>query len=279
MRGNFSWIKNNPTENWESKAFAKDEEGYFYCGVRRAQISGVSRLHVVFVARDQTDKMLRVVGIYAAASTVNPYDGFAQVKTKHALLFRIGNRPRVVSWPGNQGVRRWARRIEGDSGADHPQLRQFFERLKKLLLENKLNQNSVPDGHTGPEIQEFEGEERKRFIKHRMREARLRDEKLQEALRLNQGSLTCEVPRCGLDFLKIYGPLGGGYAQVHHKKPLSAAPQKGRKTTLGDLAVVCANCHAMIHRGGMCRPLAKLIPPPARTTAISPREIPTSYHA
>ena len=30
-------------------------------------------------------------------------------------------------------------------------------------------------------------------------------------------------------------------------------------TLLEDLAVVCANCHAMIHRGGECRPIASLI--------------------
>jgi hypothetical protein len=34
----------------------------------------------------------------------------------------------------------------------------------------------------------------------------------------------------------------------------------GREVKLKDLAVVCANCHVMIHMGGKCRPLAGLIP-------------------
>ena len=34
----------------------------------------------------------------------------------------------------------------------------------------------------------------------------------------------------------------------------------GREVKLKDLAVVCANCHAMIHIGGKCRPLAVVNP-------------------
>jgi 5-methylcytosine-specific restriction protein A len=41
--------------------------------------------------------------------------------------------------------------------------------------------------------------------------------------------------------------------------PLNKAPKEGRKIFLKDLAIVCANCHAMIHRNGECRPLEGLI--------------------
>jgi 5-methylcytosine-specific restriction enzyme A len=64
------------------------------------------------------------------------------------------------------------------------------------------------------------------------------------------GKLICEVPNCGFDFKKRYGAIGDGYAQVHHLVPLKNAPFDGRKIFLKDLAVVCANCHVMIHRGG-----------------------------
>ena len=67
------------------------------------------------------------------------------------------------------------------------------------------------------------------------------------------------VSKCGFDFEAVYGELGRDYAQVHHLKPL-ADRTKPSQTKLDDLAVVCANCHAMIHRGGKCRPLDKLIP-------------------
>lgn len=106
----------------------------------------------------------------------------------------------------------------------------------------------------------FEGAARRRFVRHRQREAKLRLAKLAEARQRNKGRLLCEVARCGFDFSERYGDLGKNYAQVHHLEPLSDAPDTGRRTTLDMLAVVCANCHVMIHVGGQCRQLDDLIP-------------------
>ncbi len=57
--------------------------------------------------------------------------------------------------------------------------------------------------------------------------------------------LKCEV--CGFDFEKIYGKLGEGFIEVHHKKPVS----EGKRITdlNNDLVMLCSNCHKMIHRG------------------------------
>lgn len=109
------------------------------------------------------------------------------------------------------------------------------------------------------EITAFEGEERMALIRHRRREQKLRDAKLKQVREKNQGRLICGVPGCGFDFEAIYGELGRNYAQVHHLKPLGDRTTPS-ETNLSDLAIVCANCHAMIHRGGKCRPLDKLIP-------------------
>jgi 5-methylcytosine-specific restriction protein A len=104
-----------------------------------------------------------------------------------------------------------------------------------------------------------EGAPRRAFRSHRHRERRARLAKLKESKLKNGDRLVCEVPNCGFDFLKRYGAIGEGYAQVHHLEPLSEAPRTGIMTTLDKLAIVCANCHAMIHVGGQCRPLAGLI--------------------
>lgn len=106
-----------------------------------------------------------------------------------------------------------------------------------------------------------EGEAKRRFVLHRKREGRVRDLKIRDSLRKNNGRLFCEVPNCGFDFVDVYGSVGEGFAEVHHKIPLSEAPAEGRKIILDDLAVVCSNCHAMIHRGGECRAIEKLIIP------------------
>lgn len=118
-----------------------------------------------------------------------------------------------------------------------------------------------PSGDTDDaELDAFEGVKKKRFVEHRKRERKLRDKKIAIALAANGGRLICEVPNCNFDFEKVYGAIGAGYAQVHHKVPLSEAPSEGIKTKLTDLAVVCANCHSMIHVGGECRSMAGLIP-------------------
>jgi 5-methylcytosine-specific restriction protein A len=109
------------------------------------------------------------------------------------------------------------------------------------------------------ELSWFEGWRKQAFIFHRRREAKARREKIKEAKALNGGKLICEVPNCDFDFSERYGKPGEGYAQVHHLEPLSKSPKEGRPTKLKDLAVVCANCHVMIHRGGECRPLKGLI--------------------
>ncbi|MGF7234005.1 MAG: HNH endonuclease [Frankia sp.] len=57
--------------------------------------------------------------------------------------------------------------------------------------------------------------------------------------------LRCEV--CGFDFEKTYGSRGAGYIECHHIVPLHTTGQ--RATKLDDLALICANCHRMIHRG------------------------------
>lgn len=98
-----------------------------------------------------------------------------------------------------------------------------------------------------------------RLVTHRRREAKLRNAKINEALAANDGKLECEVPGCEFDFLLHYGQIGYGYAHVHHRIPLSQAKQGGQKTALKDLAIVCANCHSMIHKGGECRDMRTLI--------------------
>jgi 5-methylcytosine-specific restriction protein A len=59
------------------------------------------------------------------------------------------------------------------------------------------------------------------------------------------GEVSCEV--FSFDFLEFYGELGRGFAECHHIVPLVEAAFS-RMTRLSDLAIVCANCHRMLHR-------------------------------
>ena len=89
-----------------------------------------------------------------------------------------------------------------------------------------------------------EGKEVARIHKRRERNKKAVETKKKKVL-AEKGSLTCEV--CGFDFAKKYGKLGFGFAECHHKI-LLAQLSKGHRTRLSDLAIVCANCHRMLHR-------------------------------
>lgn len=80
----------------------------------------------------------------------------------------------------------------------------------------------------------------RRLIQHYSyeRNRRLITQKKDEAL--NAGNLFCEV--CNFDFQRSYGIK---YIECHHKTPLAINIE--RITELNDLALVCSNCHRMLH--------------------------------
>lgn len=61
---------------------------------------------------------------------------------------------------------------------------------------------------------------------------------------------SCQV--CGFDFGRRYGAHGEGYIEGHHKDPLSELGEaewtEEVRTALSQVAVLCANCHRMVHR-------------------------------
>lgn len=95
------------------------------------------------------------------------------------------------------------------------------------------------DGTTAPE-----GRLLARWALSRERDPRLRRLKINQAR--NRGlPLQCAV--CAFHFERTYGELGRDYIEVHHVLPLHISGP--RETKLEDLALLCANCHRMCHRG------------------------------
>jgi 5-methylcytosine-specific restriction protein A len=56
----------------------------------------------------------------------------------------------------------------------------------------------------------------------------------------------CKV--CGFDFGKVYGPLGHGYIEVHHRLPVSKMGEGYLVDPILDLVPLCSNCHSAVHR-------------------------------
>lgn len=81
---------------------------------------------------------------------------------------------------------------------------------------------------------------------HKLRERNPRaTKKKKDKVLAEKGRLLCEV--CDFDFFEVYGELGEGFAECHHIIPI-AELGGSQRTKLSDLAIVCANCHRMLHR-------------------------------
>jgi hypothetical protein len=70
---------------------------------------------------------------------------------------------------------------------------------------------------------------------------RSRNRALVQAKKANS-DYCCEV--CGFNFRKTYGIIGANYIIAHHRKLISSGVAR---TTINDIALLCANCHAMVH--------------------------------
>lgn len=105
----------------------------------------------------------------------------------------------------------------------------------------KISEESVQD------VEEVTGYEGKPIWK--LHKARERDTKLirakKEKVVQETGKLACEI--CQTDFEELYGESGKGFAECHHINPLGFR-DGNQETKLEELAILCANCHRMIHR-------------------------------
>jgi len=73
--------------------------------------------------------------------------------------------------------------------------------------------------------------------------ARTRSDALRRAA-LKKAKGVCEA--CGTDYSKLLEGLGERVLQVHHRQQLALADEP-KVNGIEDVAVVCANCHLMIH--------------------------------
>jgi predicted HNH restriction endonuclease len=89
-----------------------------------------------------------------------------------------------------------------------------------------------------------EGKEHYRLHRIRERKAGVVKKAKQAFLKKNK-RLFCET--CEFDFTKTYGDRGIDFIEGHHKKLVSEM-KEGDTTKPEDIALLCSNCHRMIHR-------------------------------
>ncbi|MGI5975644.1 MAG: HNH endonuclease [Paludibacter sp.] len=114
-------------------------------------------------------------------------------------------------------------------------------KLYKLRDTNNAKQVNIIDDFEPISI---EGKSKLAIHMRYERDSRLIKKIKTHALRVNP-MLNCEV--CGFSFFEKYGELGEGFIEAHHLKPLTET--KETETTRQDIALVCSNCHRMLHKG------------------------------
>jgi hypothetical protein len=108
-----------------------------------------------------------------------------------------------------------------------------------------LGRGTKPGPEPPPvEEREVRMKEGNRYVEHLKRE---RNQGLAEEAKRVHGYV-CQV--CRFDFERFYGPAGAGYIEAHHIVPFHTLPDDAEVTLSpkDDFAVVCANCHRMLHR-------------------------------
>lgn len=143
----------------------------------------------------------------------------------------------------------------GDGGWDHyrnvtweddfPSFKLVLgtDRYTVLKLDGeRLSKIRKMESHVRKDVEAFEAKEGERYRSEAT--FRARNRALIEAKKA-KSDYRCEV--CEMSFKEVYGEIGGKYIIAHHVIPIGGR-KSASKTTLDDIALVCANCHDMLHR-------------------------------
>lgn len=112
----------------------------------------------------------------------------------------------------------------------------FFKDRSSLITTTNLNQEIET---LDPDLSVTEGQ--LRLITHLAKERNRQIVKLKKDQALASGELLCEV--CQFSFTDKYGV---NFIECHHLTPIAEGGV--RETTVADLALVCSNCHRMLHK-------------------------------
>jgi len=143
----------------------------------------------------------------------------------------------------NEGSRRWnvsiANHIFIVTRCDEPpvNVKEYFNGNlflpKPSIIADEEDESSFWEG------KEF-------YILHKSKERDPDLSKTAKEQRLKSDSnLCCDV--CGFSFAEKYGEHGNGFIEAHHTYPISQLKEE-TKTRIEDIALVCSNCHRMLHR-------------------------------
>jgi len=138
-----------------------------------------------------------------------------------------------------------ARLFARDQIPPEEELEEEIRHMKGLYGLLSYNE-TIPIGSGAREADESADaplEELRRFRQHKRIE---RNPRVAKEVKKVQG-VRCQV--CLMTFEDVYGSLGKDFIEAHHLKPVALLPSHPvLQDPLTDFAVLCSNCHSMIHR-------------------------------
>ncbi|WP_037504837.1 HNH endonuclease [Sphingobium bisphenolivorans] len=140
--------------------------------------------------------------------------------------------------------------LDGASKLDEAIWAEFYGRPQELAVAAEAIREGTfanMDDDTLDEVQSYKAKEGK--VSYRYHRTLERDRKVvairKSAALKAHGKLECEA--CGFDFVASYGARGYGFIEAHHTNPVHAMVE-GDETLPEDLALICSNCHRMVHK-------------------------------
>ena len=150
------------------------------------------------------------------------------------VAFKLQNLRQMDTGKGLGNVSNMDRAVWEEFGNDPVRTRELARLIRSGIevseaTEDQADEDIFTEGRIVTEVH-----------KQRERHPRLREKLIQQ--RRRSGRLVCELCNC-FPHPSMYGEA---IFEAHHILPLAAAME--RKTKLSDMALLCANCHRMIHR-------------------------------
>lgn len=117
-----------------------------------------------------------------------------------------------------------------------------------LAVETYQRLAALVDPEVEPDVESSGEAEDEDYTKWRVHKRLDRNASLSRKAKQIHG-YTCQA--CGIDMEEVYGPIGHRYIEAHHLVPVAELQGRVvRRDPKTDFAVLCPNCHRMIHRSG-----------------------------
>lgn len=195
--------------------------------------------------RSQTQFKLFLEGSFNPVAVTLSNSAVVEQLSKETARIHLSSDRLAGPYQGKPGIAAWLLKLSSER--DLLNVLQSYSGKPKPDAATSSVLDNLPVGEIQDESDESSFAEGKiRYAMHRKLE---RDGALAsraKASRLKQtGKLVCEV--CSFNFSEVYGSLGSGFIEAHHTSPVSTLDGES-KTKIESLAMVCSNCHRMLHR-------------------------------